>query len=120
MDEEKISFKIKKRKYEKDSSFKSYYVTGAIGGFRNPYDFRLAFYNVDTTEFNLDMQKLTQSKELSEEEKVKKIQEKGMNHKVLCEIIMTEEVTREIYNFLGKELENLEKMKREKTRLDNE
>jgi hypothetical protein len=66
------------------------------------------------------MQKLTQSEELSEEEKVKKIQEKGMNHKVLCEIIMTEKVTREIYNFLGKELENLEKIKREKARLDNE
>lgn len=107
-----LPFKIKK-KYEKDSSFSSHYVTGALGGFRNPYDFRLAFYNIDTTNYILKTQKFKQNKSLTEEQLIEKFQETEMKHKILCEVIMTEKTAREIYKFLGKELKALEEMKKE-------
>ncbi|MGV9171910.1 MAG: hypothetical protein ACOC44_09225 [Promethearchaeia archaeon] len=116
MDDERKPIKIKK-KYKKDSSFKSYYATGAIGGFQTPYDFRLAFYNVNTTNFILDTIELKQDEDLAKDEKIKKVKNAKMEHNILCEIVMTERAVREIYNFLGKELEELEerrKVKKEK------
>jgi len=101
-----------KKEYEMDDSFRSYYITGAIGGFRNPYDFRLAFYNIDTTKFILDTQEFKEDENLTEEERFDKLKNTEMSHKILCEIIMSEQAVREIYTFLGKELEELEKLKK--------
>lgn len=36
-----------------------------------------------------------------------------MPHKVVCEVIMTEQTVRELHNFLGKELDFLDKRHKE-------
>ncbi len=96
--------KIKlKRKYVKSDNFKSYYVTGAVGGFRNLYDFRLTFYNVNSNDFVFQTIKLKEQN-LSEDEYLKILSEKEMPHEILCELIMTEQAVKELHKFLGKEL----------------
>ncbi len=103
-------FNIKiKKKYVKSDDFKRYYVTGAVGGFRNPYDFRLTFYNVNSNDFVFQTLKLKEQN-LSEDEYKKIISEKEMPHEILCELIMTEQAVKELHNFLGKELKILEEM----------
>ena len=106
-----VRFKVKK-KYEKANDFKRYYVTGAIGGFKNPYDFRLSFFNVDSNDFTLKTQNLKDKNELSDEDLSKKLSEIEMTHLIQCELIISEQAVREIYNFIGKELEALEKIKK--------
>lgn len=104
MEKEKIiEFRIKK-KFKKDRDFKQYYVTGALGGFRNPYDFRLTFYNVNSNEFVLRTQNLKENKKLNDEELKKTLSEMEMPHILQCELIMTDQAVRELYNFLEKEL----------------
>ena len=49
-DGESKEFILIKTTFEKDQDFKKYYVTGAIGGFKNKYDFRLSFYNMETND----------------------------------------------------------------------
>ncbi|MFX1361362.1 MAG: hypothetical protein ACFFDL_15745 [Promethearchaeota archaeon] len=112
MKEETRIFEFKPlKKYIKSPDFKNYYVTGAIGGFRNPYDFRLSFFNVDSNEFVMNTQNL-KDKKFSEKEFSEKLSNVEMNHTIVCELIMTEKTAREIYNFLGKELELLEDKKK--------
>lgn len=99
-----------KRKYIKSEDFKKYYVTGAIGGFRNPYDFRLTFYNINSNDFLLQTQKLKEQN-LTEDEYIKIISEKEMPHEIQCELIMTEQAVKELHTFLGKELKIYEEMR---------
>ena len=112
MSEEKKIIKFKPRKtYEKDESFKSYYANGALGGFRNPYDFRLAFYKIGTTEFLMETQSIKTSEGFKDEEKDEKVRNTEMRHKILCELVMTERAVRELHNFLGRELKLLDQIK---------
>jgi hypothetical protein len=97
-----IDVKLKK-KFEKSNNFNRYYVTGAIGGFRNPYDFRLSFYNVNSNEFIIETQKLKEQN-LSREAVAKIMEEMAMPHEIQCELIMTEQTVKELYSYLGKEL----------------
>ncbi|KKN47084.1 hypothetical protein LCGC14_0666500 [marine sediment metagenome] len=114
MEKEKIiDIKIR-RKYEKSNDFKKYYVTGAIGGFKNQYDFRLSFFNVNSNDFLMQTQKFKEQN-LSEDELSKKISKMEMPHEIQCELIMTEQAVKELYNFLGKELKALEE-RRQKTK----
>ncbi len=111
MEKEKhIDIKIRRR-YEKSNDFIKYYVTGAIGGFKNPYDFRLSFYNVNSNDFLMQTQKFKELN-LSEDELSKKISKMEILYEIQCELIMTEQAAKELYNFLGKELKNLEEMKK--------
>lgn len=98
--------------YKKSESFKTYYVTGALGGFRNPYDFRLAFYNVDTTKFLIDTQPIKQNKELTQEEKNDAVTNTTMEQKVLCEMIMSERAVIELHDFLGREIARIEEIRK--------
>lgn len=105
--EKKRIFEFKaKKKYIKAPDFKMFYVTGAVGGFRNPYDCRLSFFNVDSNEFVIKTQNL-KDKKLSVEEISKKFSNVEMLHIILCELIMTEQTARELHDFLGKELKLL-------------
>ena len=105
-----IDFKPKP-KYEKSDEFKKYYVTGAIGGFRNPYDFRLTFFNVDSNEFILKTQDIKSLEELDENGIKQKLAQREMLHILQCELIMSERALIELYNFIGKELKILDDMK---------
>ena len=109
MEEKQKKIRLGNIIYEKTPDFKSYYITGAIGGFRNPYDCRLAFYNADTTEFMIKTEPIKKDQSLPEEEKIKTMQETTMKNKVMCEIIMSARAAKELHDFLGKELEFLEK-----------
>jgi len=116
---EEIEFKIK-RKFRKAANFKSHYVTGAIGGFKNKYDFRLSFYNLDTNNFILRMQNIKGEKGPPDEEEIKKIEKIDMDHNVVCEVIMSETAAKELYNFIGKELEIRKKTKEKSKKKDEE
>ncbi|MBD3342557.1 MAG: hypothetical protein GF353_25885 [Candidatus Lokiarchaeota archaeon] len=111
----KVDKYIVKKKYLKIRDFKQYYVTGAIGGFRNPYDFRLTFYNVDTNDLLIKTQNMKNKSETDEENLEKEISNIRIPHLLQCELIMTERTVREIYKFLGRELKMLEKSKEFKT-----
>lgn len=100
-----------KRIYKKADDFKKYYVTGAIGGFRNPYDFRLTFYNIDSNEFVLRTQALKENKNIDDFELQNKLKEYEMPHILMCELIMTKQAVKELYNFLKKELKILSELK---------
>ncbi len=117
-DTNEIKAKIKKE-YKKNQSFKKHYITGAIGGFRNPYDFRLAFYNVDSTDLIINMQERNDLKNdddnLNEKEFKSFIKEKKLTHEILCEIIMSKKAVKELYGFIGKELERIGELKPEKS-----
>ncbi len=102
-----------KRNYKKIPDFKSYYVTGAIGGFRNPYDFRLAFYQDDINDVIIKKNKMLEEENLTEEEITEKISKMDILFFLKCEIIMTELAAKELYNFLGKELQVREQIKKE-------
>ena len=49
---------------------------------------------------------------LSGDEFSKKISKMEMPHEIQCELIMTEQAAKELYNFLGKELKNYEERKK--------
>jgi len=106
-----------KRNYKKIPDFKSYYVTGAIGGFRNPYDFRLAFYQDDINDVIIKKNKILEEEYLTEEEITEKISKIDIPFILKCEIIMTELAAKELYNFLGKELQTFEQIKKEEEKL---
>ena len=101
-----------KRKYVKLDDFKSYYVTGAVGGFRNPYDFRLTFFNVNSNDFLVKTQEL-KGQHLTEDEYIKIVSEMEMPHEISCQLIMTEQAVKELHTFLGKELEINEKIRKD-------
>jgi len=103
---------IPKKKYIKAEGFKKYYITGAIGGFRNPYDFRLTFYNIDSNEFLIETQVIKGEKEIKENELLNKLSQKEMLFNLQCEVIMTERAARELCTFIGKELETIDKNKK--------
>ncbi len=111
MEKRKI-IKIKPKKiYTKAEDYKRYYVTGAIGGFRNPYDFRLTFYNIDSNEFLLKTQNLKENKNIPDVEIQNKLKEVEMTHILQCELIMTEQAVKELYEFLKKEMKILDNLK---------
>ena len=103
--------------YEKAEQFASYYVTGAIGGFNNKYDFRMGFYNIDTLDHTLQVQHLSPQK-LPPEEYIEKISKVKMPHKILCEVVMTEKAAKELHSFLGRQLSLLEKLKEQEENND--
>jgi len=98
-----ISVKLK-RKYIKSQDFKKYYVTGAIGGFRNPYDFRLSFYDVDTNEFVVKAENLKVEKGFSKLEMKNYLDKMEMPHMLTCELVMSKKTVIELFNFIRKEL----------------
>ena len=109
---EKKSYKLKKE-YKKSEDFKSYYVTAALGGFQNQYDFRLAFYKDDVTDVLLKREKIITNDDLNENEKEKIISKMKVPCTLECEIVMPERSVFELYNFIQKELKN-EKERRAK------
>ena len=112
MENEKPIFIKFKKKYEKAENFQRYYITGAIGGFKNPYDFRLTFYNVDSNDFTIKSEHLKNDKSLSREDLISKLEEIKMPHLLQCEIIMSKQAATEIYNFLKKELTRVEELEK--------
>lgn len=98
-----ISVKLK-RKYIKSQDFKKYYVTGAIGGFRNPYDFRLSFYDVDTNELVAKAENLKSEKEITKLELKNYLDKMEMPLTLTCELIMSKKAVIELFNFIRKEL----------------
>lgn len=100
-----------KRKFKKADNFQKFYVTGAIGGFKNAYDFRLTFYNIDSNEFILKSQSLKDNKNMTNSDFKDKLSEIEVPHILKCELIMTEKAVKELYNFLKIELESLRKSK---------
>ena len=97
------------KKYEKSESFQSYYVNGALGGFNNKYDMRLAFYKINTLEHLLS----TRDNEAhSKEEAIQNLIKNPMPHDILCEIIMSKEAAKELFQFPKRQLEQLEKIER--------
>ncbi len=117
----KVKYLDLKRGYIKSNDFKEYYVTGAVGGFRNPYDFRLTFYNVNSNDFLIRTLKIKGENPTGDEYK-KKVSEMEMPHELLCEIIMTEQVVKELHTFLGKELKILEniRIEQESEKVENQ
>jgi len=109
-----------KRTHQKAPDFKSYYVTGAIGGFRNPYDFRLTFYQDDINTAVIKKNEILQNQDLNEKEIEEVISNIEIPFYLKCEVIMTELAARELYNFLGKELESLKEIKEDIERLKRE
>ena len=104
MVEEQI-FPVKlKKKYIKSQDFKRFYVTGAIGGFRNPYDFRLSFYDVDTNEFVVKAENLKIEKGITKLELKNYLDEMEMSLTLKCELVMSKKAVIELYNFIQKEL----------------
>ena len=98
-----ISVKPKK-KYIKSQDFKKYYVTGAIGGFRNPYDFRLSFYDVDTNELVAKAENLKSEKGFTKLELKNYLDKMEMPLMLTCELIMSKKAVIELFNFIRKEL----------------
>jgi len=98
-------------KFEKDKNFKKYYVNGAIGGFKNKYDFRLAFYDTEINDLIIQTDPIKFNKDLSKEEKLNLMNQLEIKNNILCEIIMAEQAVKELYAFLGKELEKLKRIK---------
>lgn len=98
-----IPVKLKK-KYIKSQDFKRYYVTGAIGGFRNSYDFRLSFYDVDTNEFVVKAENLKIEKGLTKLDLKNHLSKMEMSLKLTCELVMSKKAVIELYNFIQKEL----------------
>jgi len=101
-----------KNTYKKSEGFKQYYVTGAVGGFRNPYDFRLSMYNIESNDFLVETLDIKDNKSKSEEDLSKKLAKIDFIHTLVCELIMTEQAARELHAFLGKELNQVEKSKK--------
>ncbi|MHA1757014.1 MAG: hypothetical protein ACTSVV_09605 [Promethearchaeota archaeon] len=110
-DKRELDLKIKS-KFEISPDFKRYYVTGALGGFRNPYDFRLSFFNIKSNDFLLILEKFKE-KGLSEDEFKKEISNLKMPHEIVCELIMSKQAVQELYEFIGKELAAQEKIENE-------
>ncbi|MGV9206193.1 MAG: hypothetical protein ACOC44_19485 [Promethearchaeia archaeon] len=81
----------------------SYYVTGAIGGFKNKYDFRLSFYNTDTNGLIEKLQNMQSDKEIGNEELIEETQNLELKNNILCEVIMSELAIRELYQFIGRQ-----------------
>ena len=101
-----------KRKYIKSQDFKRYYVTGAIGGFRNAYDFRMSFYDVDTNEFVAKTENLKVEKGFTKLELKNYLDKMEMPHMLTCELVMSKKAVIELFNFMRKELKlsgNLDK-----------
>ncbi len=111
----KVKLKLYKpnRIFKKIPDFKTFYVTGAIGGFRNPYDFRLTFYNEDTNSVILERQKISQNENLEQDEIDKNLLELEIPTICQCELVMTELAAKELHNFLGKELKALVQIRKE-------
>lgn len=100
----KKSYTLKKD-YKKSEEFKSYYVTGAIGGFKNQYDFRLAFYKDEVNDVILKREEIRENENLNEEEKDEMVSKMRVPCTLECEIIMPELSVIQLYNFIRKELE---------------
>ncbi|MBD3212947.1 MAG: hypothetical protein GF311_10095 [Candidatus Lokiarchaeota archaeon] len=92
------------RKYEKIDDFRSYYVTGAIGGFKTKYDFRLSFYNIDTNDFIMKAEEKKSRKNVRDEELEELVTDLELKHDVMCEVIMSETAARELHQFIGRQL----------------
>ncbi len=101
------------RIFKKSEDFKSHYVTGAIGGFKHKYDFRLGFYNVGTTDFFINLENSKSNKKSNGKDLKDIIRNEGIkvSNTLVCEVIMSEPAIRELYQFIGKELKALEKSK---------
>lgn len=112
---EKKTFKLKKE-YKKSEVFKSYYVTGALGGFQNQYDFRLAFYKDEVTDVLFKREDIINNEDLNENEKNIIISKMRVPCTLECEIVMPERSVVELYNFIQKELKNI-KARRAKEKL---
>ena len=97
------------KKYEKIDDFKSYYVTGAIGGFKTKYDFRLSFYNIDTNDFIMKAEDKKSKENIRDEELAKHITDLELKHNVMCEVIMSEPAARELHQFIGRQLKARDK-----------
>ncbi|MFO8020802.1 MAG: hypothetical protein R6U96_19420 [Promethearchaeia archaeon] len=105
----KADIKVRK-KFEKVEEFKSHYVTGAIGGFKNKYDFRLSFYNTDTNSLIEKLQNMQSDKEIGKEELIEETQDLELRNNIVCEVIMSEPAIRELYQFIGRQLKEKEKI----------
>ncbi len=105
-------FRLKKE-YKKSEDFKSYYVTAALGGFKNQYDFRLAFYKDDINEVVIEREKILGDENLNESEKFEKISKLKVPCTIDCELIMPRRTVIELFNFIKRELE-LQKERRKK------
>ncbi len=105
-----------KKKYIKAQNFEKYYVTGAIGGFRNPYDFRLSFVNIDTNSLIIKNNELLEQN-LNKDDIEKRMSEQLLTVELQCELIMTKRAVVELHNFLGKELKQLKKIEKIETEL---
>lgn len=115
MEEKKIEKELIqiKSEFKKDKDFKKYYAVGAVGGFKNKYDFRLSFYDIESNDLIIKSDPIKIDPDLSDEEKLKKFNKLTMEKTLLFELIMTEQSVRELHKFLGKELDMLEMMKEE-------
>ncbi len=111
-EEEKKSYKLKK-KYIKSDNFKSYYITGAIGGFKNNYDFRLTFFKDDINEVILKRDEIIENEAINKNEKEEIFSKVRVPCTLECEVIMTERALIELYNFIKKEL-NFKEIERRK------
>ena len=101
-----------KKKYEKAEQFQSYYVNGALGGFTNKYDMRLAFYQVNTLDHMINSKKSESKLPLNEEEAIENLRKHPMPHDILCEVIMSKESAKELYFFLKKQFQQLEEIEK--------
>ncbi len=116
MEEEKSkSYKLKKE-YKKSENFKSYYITGAVGGFKNNYDFRLTFFRDDINGVVLKREEIRDNETLNQNEKEEIFSKVRVPCTLECEVIMTERALIELYNFIKKELNFL---KETHQRIDN-
>ena len=117
-EEAKKSYKLKKE-YIKSEDYKSYYVTGAMGGFKNNYDFRLMFFKDDINEVVLKREEIRENEELNQNEKEDIFSKVKVPCKLECEVIMTERALIELYNFIQKELNFLKERPIRKHRIQS-
>ena len=113
-EEERKPYKLKKE-YKKSENFKSYYITGAVGGFKNNYDFRLTFFKDNINEVVLKREEIRENETINQIEKEEIFSNVRVPCTLECEVIMTERALIELYNFIRKELNFLkETPKRER------
>ncbi|GAH88318.1 unnamed protein product [marine sediment metagenome] len=107
MEKEEVKTYTLKKDYKKSEDFKSYYVTAALGGFKNPYDFRLAFYKDEINDVIIKREEINNNENLNENQKEEMIIKIKVPCTLECEIIMPERAVIELYKFIKKELKAL-------------
>ncbi len=106
----KIDIPIEKI-FKKKADFKSHYVTGAIGGFKTQYDFRLSFYNIGINDFIMNLENAHLTEEFQKKDLEQNLKKFKMEHNLVCEVIMSEPAIRELYEFIGRQLKKRDILK---------